>query len=258
MGTVWHYQLTIKRGVGENGRKMTMNDYIRKNFSSIMLGENNYWFLSGLCNHSFARRVMERAKDFRLLSAEEMRNVLDKIEKKKISPGFLRIEKGVSQRGDGLLDLENTYSFICEDCVLIKKDSFDEKSNEISRIMLYGITGKKNALDKYAEVPSTDSLYGNLIVLENDDCFAAEKECDFGMCQIMKEMDAEMDAQMGGKNLAEIEAEAEAEVEARIEAEVETEARIEAEFEAGAGAGAEVEGEFRAETEAGAEGEAEI
>ena len=233
-------------GVGESGRKMAMNDYIRKNFSSIMLGENNYWFLSGLCNHSFARRVMERAKDFRLLSAEEMRSVLDKIEKKKISPGFLRIEKGVSQRGDGLLDLENTYSFICEDCVLIKKDSFDEKSNEISRIMLYGITGKKNALDKYAEVPSTDSQYGNLIVLEADDCFAAEKECDFGMRQIMKEMDAEMDAQIGGKTLVEIEAEA--------EAEAEIEARIEAEVEAGA----EVEGEFRAEAEAGVEGEAEI
>ena len=239
---VWHDVALC--GVGESGRKMAMNDYIRKNFSSIMLGENNYWFLSGLCNHSFARRVMERAKDFRLLSAEEMRSVLDKIEKKKISPGFLRIEKGVSQRGDGLLDLENTYSFICEDCVLIKKDSFDEESNEISKIMLYGVTGKKNALDKYAEVPSTDSLYGNLIVLEADDCFAAEKECDFGMRQIMKEMDAEMDAQMGGKTLVEIEAEAEAEIEARIEAEVE--------------AGAEVEGEFRAEAEAGVEGEAEI
>lgn len=195
-----------------------MNDYIRKNFSSIMLGENNYWFLSGLCNHSFARRVMERAKDFRLLSAEEMRSVLDKIEKKKISPGFLRIEKGVSQRGDGLLDLENTYSFICEDCVLIKKDSFDEESNEISKIMLYGVTGKKNALEKYAEVPSTDNQYGNLIVLEVDNCFTEEKEYGFEMRQIMKEMDAEMDVQMGGKNLAEIEAEAEAEFRAEAEA----------------------------------------
>lgn len=229
-----------------------MNDYIRKNFSSIMLGENNYWFLNGLCNTSFAKRVMERAKDFKMLSVKEMRSVLDKIEKKKISPGFLRIEKGVSQRGDGLLDLENTYSFICEDCVLIKKDSFDEESNEISRVMLYGVTGKKSALDKYTEVPSTDSQYGNLIILEIDDCFAAEKECDFGMHQIMKEMDAEMDVQMGGKNLAEIEAEVEAEFEAEALAEAGAEAEIGTEAEIGA------EGEFRAETEAGAEGEAEI
>ena len=185
--------------------------FVKENFNSMQLGDIEYWFLSGLCNMSFAQKVI-RGTNLRLLSFNEAVGLLDKIQEEGMSPGFLRIEKGVIEKEVGYMELDGFYSFLCSDCLMVKKNSFDEEENEITKMMMYGVLGKNQTQNvPYVSLPMSDRRYGNLILTEKtqeaEGRSISESEDD--MTEIMQQVDAQMEQELNGLTLEQIEAEVE-------------------------------------------------